>query len=80
MVPRCGKGMFTKPAFRVKVTDTTGRRGYFSWSFYLGLLRGWDLEKTAEFSNAASAIKCTKLRGRAGIPTLNQAEEFLASR
>lgn len=45
-----------------------------------GLLRGWDLEKTAEFSNAASAIKCTKLRGRAGIPTLNQAEEFLASR
>jgi len=27
--------MFTKPAFRVKVTDTTGRRGYFSWSFYL---------------------------------------------
>ena len=77
---RSGKGMFTKPAFRVKVVDTTGAGDVFHGAFVYGLLRGWDLEKTAEFSNAASAIKCTKLGGRAGIPTLKQVEDFLASR
>lgn len=75
---RSREGSFTKPAFKVKVVDTTGAGDVFHGAFIYGLLRGWNLEKTAEFSNAVSAIKCMKLGGRAGIPTLEKVEEFLA--
>ena len=74
------EGVFVKPAFKVNVVDTTGAGDVFHGAFIYGLLRGWDLKKTAEFSNAVSAIKCMKLGGRAGIPTLEQVKEFLASR
>jgi len=76
---KSNKGVFTRPAFKVKVVDTTGAGDVFHGAFIYGLLRGWDLEKTAEFSNAVSALKCMELGGRAGIPTLKQVEEFLAS-
>jgi len=74
------KETFTKPAFKVKVVDTTGAGDVFHGAFIYGLLKGWKLEKIAEFSNAVSAIKCTKLGGRAGIPTLKEVNELLAHR
>ena len=74
------EGVFTRAAFRVKVIDTTGAGDVFHGAFIYGLLKGWNLEKTAQFSSAVSAIKCMKLGGRAGIPTLEKAKEFLASR
>jgi len=68
---------FIDPGFKVKVVDTTGCGDVFHGAFIYGLLQGWNLRKIARFSNAVAAIKCTKLGGRAGIPTRKEAEDFL---
>ena len=68
---------FHTPAFKVDVVDTTGAGDVFHGAYIVGLLHGWDLRRIARFSTAVSAIKCTKLGGRAGIPTFEQAVAFL---
>ena len=72
-----GDGIFHKPAFKVKVKDTTGAGDVFHGAFIFGLLKNWDMERIVEFSNAVAALKCTKLGGRAGIATLGEIEKFL---
>jgi sulfofructose kinase len=69
--------IFHKPAFKVKVKDTTGAGDVFHGAFIFGLLKNWDLERIIEFSNACAALKCTQLGGRTGIPTLLEVEKFL---
>jgi sugar/nucleoside kinase (ribokinase family) len=64
-------------AFKVKVVDTTGAGDVFHGAFAYGLIQGWDVQKTAEFASAVSALKCTKLGGRAGIPTLEEVLTFI---
>jgi sugar/nucleoside kinase (ribokinase family) len=57
---------FHSPAFEVGVIDTTGAGDVFHGAYLVGLLRDWDLKRTAQFSNAAAAINCTTLGGRSG--------------
>ena len=64
-------------ALKVKVVDTTGAGDVFHGAFGYGLIQGWDVQKTAEFASAVSALKCTKLGGRAGIPTLEETLTFI---
>ncbi|MEM2887881.1 MAG: PfkB family carbohydrate kinase [Candidatus Bathyarchaeia archaeon] len=64
-------------AFKVKVIDTTGAGDVFHGAFGFGLLQGWDINKIIEFASAVSALKCTKLGGRAGIPTFDEVLDFL---
>lgn len=66
-----------EPAFKMDVVDTTGAGDVFHGAFIYGLLKNWSLEKTAKFANAVAAMKCRKLGGRAGIPTLREVTEFL---
>ncbi|MGI6190037.1 MAG: carbohydrate kinase family protein [Caldicoprobacteraceae bacterium] len=73
----CGSKYFEVPAFTVKVMDTTGAGDVYHGAFIYGLLQGWDVEYTARFSSAVSAIKCTRVGGRAGIPDLPTVERFL---
>ncbi len=75
-----GTNVLHKPAFKVDVVDTTGAGDVFHGAFIYGLLKGWSLETTAQFSSAVSAIKCMKLGGRAGISSLGKMKEFLTSR
>ncbi len=63
--------------FRVTVVDTTGAGDVFHGAYIYGHLKGWRLERTLRFANAAGAIMCTTQTGWAGIPTLAQVEEFL---
>jgi ribokinase len=70
---------FIQPAFEVNVVDTTGCGDVFHGAFVYGLLRGWNLRKIAIFSNAVAAMKCTKIGGRAGIPSIKEVEGFLKS-
>lgn len=65
------------PAFKIRAVDTTGAGDVYHGAFIYGLLKGWDLEYTARFSSAVSALKCLKLGGRAGIPSLKKAKQFL---
>jgi len=66
-----------RPVYDVKVVDTTGAGDVFHGAFIYGLLKKWPLDKTAEFANAVASLKCRKLGGRAGIPTLDEVTSFL---
>ena len=68
---------FHTPAFEIDVVDTTGAGDVFHGAFIVGLHKGWDLRTTAAFSTAVSALKCTKLGGRDGIPTSDATLDFL---
>lgn len=72
-----GEQIFHSHGFPVKVVDTTGAGDVFHGAFIFGLLKSWDLKKTAQFANACAAMKCRKLGGRAGIPNLAQAKNFI---
>ena len=61
------------PAFRVPVVDSTGAGDVFHAGSIYGLLQGWSVPETLRFAAAAAALKCEKLGGRPGIPTLERA-------
>ena len=71
---------FHTPAFESEVVDTTGAGDVFHGAYIVGLLHGWDPQRIALFSTAVSAIKCTKLGGRAGIPRYDKVLAFLRER
>jgi sulfofructose kinase len=71
---------FHTPAFDVAVLDTTGAGDVFHGAYLVGLLHGWDLRTAAAFATAVAALKCTRLGGRKGIPTFEQALAFLKER
>ena len=72
-----GDKFFFEEGFKVDVMDTTGAGDVYHGAFIYGLLQGWDAQKTARFSNAVSAIKCTRMGGRAAIPTFETVTKFL---
>jgi sulfofructose kinase len=69
--------IFHSPGFSVKVVDTTGAGDVFHGAFIYGLLKKWDLKRTAQFANACASMKCRKLGGRAGIPNLAGITAFI---
>lgn len=69
---------FHTPSFTVPVVDTTGAGDVFHGAYLFGLCQGWNYQVIAEFASATAAIKCTRLGGRAGIPTFDRVMEFLA--
>ena len=71
---------FHIPAFEVEVIDTCGAGDVFHGAYLVGLAMGWDLERIATFSSAVSAIHCTVLGNRKGIPTMGEVETFLRER
>jgi sulfofructose kinase len=71
---------FHTPAFEVDVVDTTGAGDVFHGAYIVGMIHGWTPCQCAQFSSAVSAIKCTKLGGRAGIPTFDETLAFLRDR
>ena len=75
-----GRRCIRKPAYDVDVLDTTGAGDTFHGAFCLGLVRGLSLEANLAFASATAAIACTRLGGRAGLPSLDQVGAFLAQR
>lgn len=71
---------FHTPAFQCDVVDTTGAGDVFHGAYLVGLLHGWDVREIARFATAVSAIKCSKLGGRAGIPTFDEVMAYLRAR
>lgn len=71
---------FHTSAFPVEVIDTTGAGDVFHGAYIVGLLHGWSLQQIALFSTAVSALKCTQLGGRAGIPCFDAVMAFLRER
>ena len=71
---------FHTPAFKVDVVDTTGAGDVFHGAYLVGLVKGWDLRRTAIFASAVSAIHCTVLGNRKGIPGMEEVETFIRER
>ena len=72
-----GDDVFYCPAFKVNVVDTTGAGDVFHGGYIYGLLQEWDMREVVRFASAFAALKCTKLGGRTGIPTLKEVESLL---
>ena len=68
---------FALPCFRVPVVDTTGAGDVFHGAYIAAMLRGMGIRACCRFASAASAIKCTRLGGRAGIPDRGVAARFM---
>lgn len=68
---------FRLDAYQVDVEDTVGAGDVFHGAFLSALLRGMDPKEAAQFSSAVSAIKCTRIGGRAGIPDYNTTIRFM---
>ncbi len=73
-----GDTLFHMPAFSVGVADTTGAGDVFHGGYIYGLLQGWDIKDVVRFATAFAALKCRKLGGRDGIPSLEEVEGFLS--
>jgi len=71
---------FHTPAFKMNAIDTTGAGDVFHGAYLVGLVKGWDLRRTAAFASAVYAIHCTVLGNRKGIPSMEEVEAFLKER
>lgn len=67
------------PGFPVKPIDGTGGGDAWDAGFLCGLLRGWDLERTARLANAVGAMCVTEIGATAGIRSLAETEQFMNS-
>ncbi len=66
------------PAYVVNCVDTTGAGDVFHGAFCYGVLAGWDIQQTMDFSNAMAALNCTAIGARGGISTLEKAQALMA--
>ena len=67
----------TIPAYKVKVTDTTGAGDCFCASFITArVIKRMDLEGAAAFANAAAALKVQHLGATSGQPTWDEVKAF----
>ena len=71
------EGFFVLPAFSVDVVDTVGAGDVFHGAFLAQLLKGQSVMECARAASAVSAIKCTRIGGRAGIPNSETLQKFL---
>ncbi|UCD36408.1 MAG: hypothetical protein JSU90_06165, partial [Nitrospiraceae bacterium] len=76
-ITRCGSEIFRTPAFSVDAVDTTGAGDVFHGGYIYSLLMKWDMRRVLRFASAFAALKCRKVGGRAGIPSLQETERFL---
>jgi sulfofructose kinase len=67
------------PGFVVETVDTTGAGDVFHGAFLYGLVAGWPLDRTLEFSNAMAGLNCTALGARGGIKSRAEAEKLMAT-
>lgn len=65
------------PSFIVESIDATGAGDAYVAGFLTGLVRGWDLEKTARFANAVGALCVTAIGATTGVPSLAGIMEFM---
>jgi sulfofructose kinase len=71
-VALAGDRFIQSPGFKVDAVDTTGSGDVFRGAFIFALTRGWDIERTLRFANAAAGLACTGLGAMAGIPDLER--------
>lgn len=64
-------------AYQVDVVDTTGAGDAFHGAFALGVAEKRTTRDIVRRASAAAALKCTRLGGRAGLPSVDELAAFL---
>lgn len=73
-------GLLYYPAYAVDAVDTNGAGDVFHGAFIVGLIKGMEPFECACFASAVSALKCTKLGAREGVPSYEEAIEFMKNK
>lgn len=68
------------PAFLVDAIDSNGSGDVFHGAFAFAITNKMSYNKACVFSSAVSALKCTKIGARGGVPTFDETIEFLKER
>ena len=72
-----GVSVNTYGAFKVDAVDSNGAGDVFHGAFAFAVTKGFDYYKACVFSSAVSALKCTKVGARKGVPNYKTVIEFL---
>lgn len=75
-----GKEVKDYPAFLVDAVDSNGSGDVFHGAFAFAMDMGYNYYDACVFSSAVSALKCTKVGAREGVPSLAEVKEFLKER
>lgn len=72
-----GKKLESYPAFLVDAVDSNGSGDVFHGAFAFAVTSKMGYNKACVFSSAVSALKCTKVGAREGVPTYDETINFL---
>ena len=72
-----GRELKSYPAFLVNAVDTNGSGDVFHGAFAFAMTKKMEYNKACIFSSAVSALKCTKIGAREGVPTYIATIDFL---
>lgn len=75
-----GKELKSYPAFLVNAVDTNGSGDVFHGAFAFAMTKKMVYNKACIFASAVSALKCTKIGAREGVPTYDETINFLKER
>ncbi len=75
-----GEEIKSYPSFKVDAVDSNGAGDVFHGAFAFSVVCGYDYYDACVFSSAVSALKCTRLGARDGVPTFDEAIKFLKER
>jgi sugar/nucleoside kinase (ribokinase family) len=67
-----GRELKSYPAFLVNAVDTNGSGDVFHGAFAFAMTKKMEYNKACIFSSAVSALKCTKIGAREGVPTYDE--------
>ena len=72
-------GTYRVPAFAIApMVDTTGAGDVYHGAFLFARTRGRSVRDSLLLASATAALKCRRLGGRAGIPSLREAEALVS--
>ena len=64
----------------VDAVDSNGSGDVFHGAFAFAITEKMEYNKACIFSSAVSALKCTKIGAREGVPLYNEVMDFLKER
>ena len=76
---RSGDASFEVLAPPVDVVEPSGAGDAFAAGLMLGILEGWELERSVRFASVIGGSACTALGCWAGVFTRREADAFLAA-
>lgn len=77
VVVRTQQIAFSAEALPIDFVDGSGAGDAFDAGFIVGLLEGWDLERTVAFASAVGASSCSQLGTTRGVFTRAEARDYL---